>query len=105
MKTVWEQILARYGQDLTMEPGGQTVQAFFQPLAEKSEQVPDEMTGIGWLDGRLWLYLGTMSLETGDTLRWQERRFQVRSWLRMLSSAVQPVPHRVNTSMPAHCDT
>lgn len=49
MKTVWEQILARYGQDLTMEPGGQTVQAFFQPLAEKSEQVPDEMTGIGWL--------------------------------------------------------
>ena len=79
MKTVWEQILARYGQDLTMEPGGQTVQAFFQPLAEKSEQVPDEMTGIGWLDGRLWLYLGTMSLETGDTLLWQERRFQVRS--------------------------
>ena len=51
----------------------------FQPLAEKSEQVPDEMTGIGWLDGRLWLYLGMMSLETGDTLRWQERRFQVRS--------------------------
>ena len=48
-----------------MEPGGQTVQAFFQPLAEKSEQVPDEMTGIGWLDGRLWLYLGMMSLETG----------------------------------------
>ena len=79
MKTVWEQILARYGQDLTMEPGGQTVQAFFQPLAEKSEQVPDEMTGSGWLDGRLGLYLGTMSRETGDTLRWQERRFQVRS--------------------------
>lgn len=37
MKTGWEQVLARYGQDLTMEPGGQTVQAFFQPLAEKSE--------------------------------------------------------------------
>ena len=38
MKTVWEQILARYGQDLTMEPGGQTVQAFFQPLAERASR-------------------------------------------------------------------
>ena len=79
MKTVWEQILARYGQDLTMEPGGQTVQAFFQPLAEKSEQVPDEMTGIGWLDGRLWLYLGQTALEEGEALAWEATRFRVRS--------------------------
>ena len=79
MKTGWEQVLARYGQDLTMEPGGQTVQAFFQPLAEKSEQVPDEMTGIGWLDGRLWLYLGQTALEEGEALAWEATRFRVRS--------------------------
>ena len=79
MKTGWEQVLVRYGQDLTMEPGGQTVQAFFQPLAEKSEQVPDEMTGIGWLDGRLWLYLGQTALEEGEALAWEATRFRVRS--------------------------
>ena len=79
MKTGWEQVLARYGQDLTMEPGGQTVQAFFQPLAEKSEQVPDEITGIGWVDGRLWLYLGQMVLGEADHVMWNGLTFRVRS--------------------------
>lgn len=38
MKTVWEQILARYGQDLTMEPGGQTVQAFSSPWRKRASR-------------------------------------------------------------------
>ena len=80
--TDWvRQVLERYGQDVTVDTadGERTVRAFLQPMTERDERARSDVTSIGWVDGRLWLYLGTMSLETGDTLRWQERRFQVRS--------------------------
>ena len=41
--------------------------------------MPDEVIGIGWLDGRLWLYLGETPVETGEILCWQDRHFRVRS--------------------------
>lgn len=79
--TRWvERILARYGQEVTLERGGgtETVRAFLQPVTERDERVP-ETTAVGHLDGRLWLYLGKAALEAGDAVTWNGRRFRVRS--------------------------
>lgn len=79
--TRWvERILARYGQEVVLEREGQaeTVQAFLQPVTERNETVP-EITAIGHLDGRLWLYLGKTAVEAGDAVLWDGRRFRVRS--------------------------
>ena len=75
-----EGILARYGQEVTVERGGEAeaVRAFLQPVRERDEAVP-ETAAIGWLDGRLWLYLGRKEVRAGDLVRWGERRFRVRS--------------------------
>ena len=74
-------ILERYGQEVTVAAAGGTVsvRAFLQPVTERNEQVPDAMGGLGWLDGRLWLYLGRTALETRDGGRWDGRTFRVRS--------------------------
>ena len=60
------------------EGGTETVRAFLQPIRERDESVP-ETTAAGWLDGRLWLYLGRTAVEAGDTVLWRGRRFRVRS--------------------------
>lgn len=75
-----EALLARYGQEVTVERGetAETVRAFLQPLRERDESVPD-MAAIGWLDGRLWLYLGRTAVEAGDVVSWNGQRFRVRS--------------------------
>lgn len=75
-----EEILARYGQAVSVEHAGQaeTVRAFLQPVTERDETAP-EMAEIGWLDGRLWLYLGRKAVEAGDFVSWNGRRFRVRS--------------------------
>lgn len=74
-------VLERYGQNVTVERGGARVlsRAFCQPAEERSEQVPGDFTGIGWLDGRLWLYLGQTKVEPGDLLFWNGFTFRVRS--------------------------
>ena len=58
-------ILRRYGQAAVLEtPEGETaVQA----------------TEIGWVDQRLWIYLGREKIGPGDTVRWKDLAFQVRS--------------------------
>ena len=79
--TRWvEQILAQYGQEVTVERGGtaETIRAFLQPVTERNEDGP-EPSAIGRLDGRLWLYLGRTALEAGDAVCWDGRRFRVRS--------------------------
>ena len=79
--TRWvEEILRRFGQEVTLERDGtgETVRAFLQPIRERDEAVP-EMQAIGWLDGRLWLYLGRAAVKAGDTVLWEGRRFRVRS--------------------------
>ncbi len=79
--THWvDEILARYGQEAAVEHGGtsETVRAFIQPLTEQDEAVP-EMAAVGWLDGRLWLYLGRKAVEAGDVVSWNGQRFRVRS--------------------------
>ena len=63
-------ILARYGQAVTVKTAeGETqTRAFLQPVTE-----------LGWMDRRLWRYLGTAALAPGDTVAWGELRFRVRS--------------------------
>lgn len=79
--TRWvDEILTRYGQEVTVERDGtaKTVRAFLQPVRERSENGP-EPSAIGRLDGRLWLYLGRTALKTGDAVCWNGRRFRARS--------------------------
>lgn len=79
MKKWIEAVLERYGQTVTLERQQRTAQAFLQPVTARNEQTAEDFSGIGWLDGRLWLYLGAAELETGDTLAWNGMRFRVRS--------------------------
>lgn len=75
------EILYRYGQEAALRTaeGERPIRAFLQPLAEKGEQVPGVATSIGWIDERLWLYLGREMVEPGDTVVWNGMAFQVRS--------------------------
>ena len=80
--TGWvRQILERYGQKVTVQTGETTVdvRAFLQPVPERSERAREEATPIGWVDVRLWLYLGQTALEEGEALAWEATRFRVRS--------------------------
>ena len=77
---VW-QAMARYGQKVTVQAGDTTVsvRAFLQPVTERDEKVRETVTPIGWVDGRLWLYLGRRELAAGDLLRWRGMTLRVRS--------------------------
>ena len=80
--TGWvRQILERYGQKVTVQTGETTVdvRAFLQPMTERDERARSDVTSIGWVDGRLWLYLGQTALEEGEALAWEATRFRVRS--------------------------
>ena len=74
--TDWvRQVLERYGQDVTVDTadGERTVRAFLQPMTERDERARSDVTSIGWVDGRLWLYLGQTALEEGEALAWEPR--------------------------------
>ena len=77
---VW-QAVARYGQKVTVitENATVTIRAFLQPMTERTEQAREAVTPIGWVDTRLWLYLGQLALEEGNELIWNGRTFRVRS--------------------------
>ena len=74
-------ILNRHGQTVTAcrAESEETVRAFLQPVTEKKEQVPDTMTGLGYVDERLWLYLGQKEVQPEDRVVWNDMEFQVRS--------------------------
>ena len=74
-------ILRRYGQAAVLEtPEGETaVQAFLQPAREPRGRALGAATEIGWVDQRLWIYLGREKIGPGDTVRWKDLAFQVRS--------------------------
>jgi hypothetical protein len=73
--------LERHGQTVLLRTaeGEETVRAFLQPVTARDEQVPSGMSGIGWLDGRRWQYLGQAAVRAGDTLVWNGMMFRVRS--------------------------
>lgn len=80
--TDWiREILSRYGQMVTIrtENGDAATRAFIQPVTERHEQETREQTGIGAIDGRLWLYLGRSTVDTTDRILWNGMEFQVRS--------------------------
>ena len=81
MREAIERLAARYGQVLTVYQDEQahTVRAFLQPDPSRDEQVPDGMSSIGYLDGRRWIYLGTLPLSPGDRVEWENAAFRVRS--------------------------
>ena len=79
--TRWvEDILRKYGQAVTLVRGEERAEAraFLQPVTQRDEAVP-EISDVGWLDGRLWLYLGREALGAGDRVLWNGQRFRVRS--------------------------
>lgn len=75
------EILRRYGQEVSLVRDGASVnvRAFLQPLPESRESLPGTPSGIGWVDRRLWCYLGLCQLFPGETLLWNGLRFRVRS--------------------------
>lgn len=77
----FEEILARYGQAVTVCRGEESiqVQAFFQPVTKQQEAELFTVTALGTVDDRLWLYLGLQAVESGDTINWNGRAFRVRS--------------------------
>ena len=80
--TDWiREILSRHGQMVTirMTDGDAATRAFIQPVTERQEQNPEEQTGLGAIDGRLWLYLGRSTVETTDRILWNGMEFRVRS--------------------------
>ena len=70
--------------DLAAARGGEGVSGFTAgsvsvPMTERDERARSDVTSIGWVDGRLWLYLGQTALEEGEALAWEATRFRVRS--------------------------
>ena len=75
------EILEKYGQHVSVQTadGVAATRAFLQPVTEKGEQVPETVTPIGWVDGRLWVYMGQVPVEEDDRIFWAEEEFRVRS--------------------------
>ena len=76
-----QEILRRFGQQVTLRPqrDGVKTRAFLQPVTERNEQLPELMTELGCVDGRLWLYLGAAEVAADDGIRWNGTEFRVRS--------------------------
>jgi len=79
MERCWKEVLARYGQKVTLLRGEERteVRAFFQPVAERSPgEVP---TPIGVAPEGKWLYLGPTDEELGGVtgLEWNGKRFRL----------------------------
>lgn len=74
-------LLTRYGQTVTLRSSGgtQTVRAFIRPEVSRGEAVPGVQTAIGWVDDRLWRYIGTAEVQPGDVIVWKETAYRVRS--------------------------
>jgi len=79
MAEEWKNILAQYGQQVTLrrESGETAVRAFFQPVEEKSPG--NQPTPLGVAPLGKWLYLGPAeeSLEDVRELSWADRSFRV----------------------------
>jgi len=81
MKRQVREILRRFGQRVTLcqAAGESSCRAFLQPVEKIAEQAVTDMTPLGGLDRRLWLYLGEAAVEAEDRILWNGRLFRVRS--------------------------
>ena len=81
MRRQVQEILRRFGQSVVLRPDRDAAEsrAFLQPAARESERMPGEMTVLGAVDRRLWLYLGSEEAADGDSVLWNGRTFRVCS--------------------------
>lgn len=75
------ELLRRYGQSATLKnPAGEkTIRVFLQPEKAREEGVPGTITPIGWVDDRLWSYIGLEAVEPGDVIVQGGVSYRVRS--------------------------
>lgn len=75
------EILNRWGEQVTICRDGEeySVRAFVQPAGEDRGKMPETFTAAGWVDGRLWVFLGLDEARSGDVVRWRDLSFRVRS--------------------------
>lgn len=74
--------LERFGQTAVIRSGDggeRPVRAFLQPVIKQGENLPGDVSSAGWVDGRLWRYIGQEALGEDDLLLWQGLTFRVRS--------------------------
>lgn len=76
-----QELLRRYGQSATLKnPAGEKmIRAFLQPEKAREEGVPGTVTPIGWVDDRLWSYIGLEAVEPGDVIVQGGVSYRVRS--------------------------
>lgn len=72
MKSSFDQLLTRFGQDITLTPRSTgeplTLRAFLQPILKRREELPITPSPLGAVSQKRWLYLGSAGqpLATGD---------------------------------------
>lgn len=76
MKTQMEAILRRYGQRMALADGRE-IRAFVQPVREREEAAPFQVTPLGTADDGKWIYLGPEELAPGQTVTVWNRKFTV----------------------------
>lgn len=79
LSETWNGLVEQFGQTVTLCRGGEEkdVQAFFQPVKEKTAgTIP---TALGTAPAGKWLYLGRAEEELEDVtaLVWRKRRFRL----------------------------
>ena len=77
MKPSIARILRKYGQ--TVKVNGTETRAFIQPAREKEKAAPFEVSSLGAVDDRKWMYLGETELKLGDRVEFRGRGYTVRS--------------------------
>lgn len=79
MRELWEQVLERYGQRVTLvREGGETdVRAFFQPLEEKKAEETPSPLGVAPVGKYLYLGPAGEDLEDVREMAWNGRDFRL----------------------------
>lgn len=82
MSTLFERILAAYGQTVTVfheQEDARTVRAFLQGSRDAGKAEPFAVTALGTVDDRTWIYLGTARVDPGDTVAFEGESFTVHN--------------------------
>lgn len=74
-------VMDRHGQRMTLrrKDGETETRAFLQPVTERKERETGDVSPLGRLDERRWLYLGRCAVDAGDRVLWNGMEFQVCS--------------------------
>ena len=75
----FDRILRRYGETVQLISGGgeKEILAFIQPVTDEGREAPYQVTSLGTVDDRKWVYLGMEAVEPGDGLRCAAGNFTV----------------------------